>query len=334
MFEANCHAKDVQHIKLALTIWAVNHVAELVQVEAERMVLPDANFGVLISSIPEEKQVQKVHEDQVTWDLIDHFSMARVKTMAKTLAPAMWPIMSAYSNRTHNRDGSVTRKYQPEDTSNCANLYPLCCGIWYFSVKAYHTIFHVESQLAQTVSYMSVYQALTSMAVAKRTDLQGAVRPRSQCFCIIIRHKNKMIKGLAGTAVEMQDIDSQGFDVKELIWWQGLKEWQKLTVEKLKKDTIEINLIPPTWLSKITPLATNGTDEMYVQELKQGQLGFLSNQMGVNAWIFSGDGKTFNQLLKMHKYLSVDEDNFNSFWCLMPLLKLWHTKWINLSQVV
>jgi hypothetical protein len=42
----------------------------------------------------------------------------------------------------------------------------------------------------------------------------------------------------------------------------------------------------------------------------------------------------FDQLLKLKKYLAAEEGDFKSFRCLVPLLKLWHTKWTDLSHVV
>ena len=123
--------------------------------------------------------------------------------------------------------------------SDHTNLYALCCGIWYFTVKAHHLIFHVESQLGQSVAYSLVYKALCGMQeqklkVLKETLLPGSghhiltVSDNTQAFVKPhdhrIRHEKKMIKGLAGTAVEMQDADPEAFDLQELIHHQALQE--------------------------------------------------------------------------------------------------------------
>ncbi|KIJ11608.1 hypothetical protein PAXINDRAFT_157256 [Paxillus involutus ATCC 200175] len=50
--------------------------------------------------------------------------------------------------------------------------------------------------------------------------------------------------------------------------------------------------------------------------------------------IMSGDGKTFDQLLWLKRYLIVHEGDLESLWCLMPMLELWHTKWTELSRLV
>jgi hypothetical protein len=97
----------------------------------------------------------------------------------------------------------------------------------------------------------------------------------------------------------------------------------------------------PTCRSKIFPLATNSCDEMHVQEMKQGVLDFITTQLSISKenlgnrlWVFSGDGKTFDQLLKLKKYLVAEEGDFESFRWLVPLLELWHTKWTDLSRIV
>ncbi|KAF8163196.1 hypothetical protein B0H34DRAFT_794930 [Crassisporium funariophilum] len=107
------------------------------------------------------------------------------------------------------------------------------------------------------------------------------------------------------------------------------------------KEHITKNPIPETRRTKITPLATNSANEMHVQGLKEGILDFATTQMGIKdetlnntASIWSGDGKTFNMFLLLKKLLSPEESEFSSFRWLQPLLKLWHTKWTDLSRVV
>jgi hypothetical protein len=156
-----------------------------------------------------------------------------------------------------------------------------------------------------------------------------------------------MIKGLAGTAVEIAGVTPEAFDLKELVWHQALLERRQLNTDMIIQDTdwdhleqvvtVEIlhtlvQFVPvlsmyqqdlmeisttslqknpiPTCRSKIFPLTTNSCDEMHVQEMKQGVLDFITTQLGVSKenlgnwlWVFSGDGKTFDQLLKLKKYL-------------------------------
>jgi hypothetical protein len=117
--------------------------------------------------------------------------------------------------------------------SDRASKYALCRGIWYFAVKAHHSIFRVESRLGQSVAYASVYAALRGMAEQKQEDLKIALRAGSgrhvitvsdniQTFQKPLDHRigreKKMIKGLAGTAVEMQDVDPDALNLEELKW--------------------------------------------------------------------------------------------------------------------
>jgi hypothetical protein len=201
------------------------------------------------------------------------------------------------------------------------------------------------------------------MAEEKLNDLKEALRPGSGRHVITVSdntqtfikprdhrigREKKMIKGLAGTAVEMQDADPGVFDLRELVRRQALQERKTLTAEMILADidathlenvtVVQImdvlvqfapvltiyskqlkewseeklpkNPIPKNRHTKITPLATNSSDEMLVQEMKQGVLDFASTQMGIDketldnrCWIYSGDGKTFDQLLKLKNEL-------------------------------
>jgi hypothetical protein len=218
--------------------------------------------------------------------------------------------------------------------SNRANLYPICRGIWYFAVKAHQSVFRVESRLAQSVAYTSVYAALRAMAERTLADLKEAFHPDSgQSVSVVsdnvqefqkqqdhrIGRQNKMIKGLAGTVVEMEGVTPEAFDLKELVQRQALLERRQLNTEMIIQDTdwdhleraatVEIlhtliQFIPvlsiyqqalldfsttslqknpiPTCRSKIFPLATNSCDEMHVQEMKQGVLDFITTQLGIS----------------------------------------------------
>lgn len=278
--------------------------------------------------------------------------------------------------------------------SNRASLYSLCRGVWLFAVKAHHSVFRVESRLGQSVAYSTVYEALRSMANHKMKDLQVAARAGSGRHFIVVSdniqvylrqrdhrigRENKMSKGLAGTAVEMEDISPEAFDLAELARRQALQERKTISVDMILEDIdwehldhagmiqflqalirfvpgltcyekelkgrriqlLRKNQLPPDRRTNIIPLASNSSDEILIQEFKQGILDFLSVQMDVNAEnlgnqlrIFSGDGKTFDQLLRLRKYLAAEEGEFESFRWLVPLLELWHTKWTDLSRVI
>ncbi|KAH7888348.1 hypothetical protein F5I97DRAFT_1934930 [Phlebopus sp. FC_14] len=104
--------------------------------------------------------------------------------------------------------------------------------------------------------------------------------------------------------------------------------------------TFQTNLINPYQHLKIFPLATNSTDEIYIQGMKDATTNFIHKQMNITAEnlckriiVFSGNRKMFDQLLKLKKYLSMHESYFDSLCCIIPMLKLWHIKWTDLSCI-
>ncbi|KAF5384343.1 hypothetical protein D9615_003177 [Tricholomella constricta] len=193
-----------------------------------------------------------------------------------------------------------------------------------------------------------------------------------------IGRESRMVKGLAATVVIMEDVVPGAFDLGELLRRQALQERRNLSPELIFDDidwthqdhVREVEFIrplihcmpalsiyredlkvyaseklcifplPKTRHTKIFPLATNGYDEMHIQEMKQAVLDF-TDQMGIDAGnlngrciVTSGDGKTFEQLLKLRRHMVAEDGDFESFRWIIPLLELWHTKWTDLSRTV
>ncbi|KAM6491642.1 hypothetical protein JOM56_012886, partial [Amanita muscaria] len=382
LFSTTHTAADIKHSQPAMVTWAVTLVSALVTNESSAMI--DKDTGLHLRA--QAKEGGRSWDYRATWDSIDAFSMKKLQETSKVCAPIMWHLMSAYVARPDAEESQqvqIVRRYRPQSIvctsalmsmtfsrSNRASLYPLCRGVWLFAVKAHHSIFRVESRLGQSIAYSTVYEALRSMADHTMKDLRRDHR---------IGRENKMSKGLAGTAVEMEDITPEAFDLAELNRRQALQQRKTLTVDmiledidwehiehagmiqflqalirfvpglscyekevrRLRNQLLCKNQLPKERCTNIIPLATNSCDEILVQEFKQGVLDFLSVQMGINAdnlgnqlRIFSGDGKTFEQLLRLRKYLAAEEGSFESFRWLVPLLELWHTKWTDLSRVI
>ncbi|RXW17874.1 hypothetical protein EST38_g7988 [Candolleomyces aberdarensis] len=192
--------------------------------------------------------------------------------------------------------------------------------------------------------------------------------------------ENKMITGMAATAIPMEAADPEAFNLKILLDQQAKQERKNLTTDQILNDIdgahlnnvaafqflqALIHYVPalshyqkdlkkfterrlrkfarpePLRPLRVVPLATNGANEMHVQELKEAVSDFAGTQLGINeetlrerCWVFSGDGKTFDMLHRLRKFMAVEEGNFDSFRWLVPLLELWHTKWTDMSRVV
>ena len=75
--------------------------------------------------------------------------------------------------------------------------------------------------------------------------------------------------------------------------------------------------------------------------MKDAVIDFLDIQMGINKDTlsrqpisFSDDGKIFDMLHCLIKYLSMHPDDFDLLRCLFPILDLWHTKWTDFSYII
>ncbi|EGO05081.1 hypothetical protein SERLA73DRAFT_44833, partial [Serpula lacrymans var. lacrymans S7.3] len=111
---------------------------------------------------------------------------------------------------------------------------------------------------------------------------------------------------------------------------------------KKEKEKIMKTPINSECKTNIFPFATNSVNEIDIQGMKAAAMDFLSMQMNVNKEtlqktliIFSGDGKTFEQMCNLNKkYLSIHKEDNESEGFIVPMLELWHTKWTDLSCII
>ncbi|KDQ59624.1 hypothetical protein JAAARDRAFT_192126, partial [Jaapia argillacea MUCL 33604] len=361
MFVLGGVLQSIEHAELALCTWAVQLVADLVARESDVMIKLESGLHLRASSKKSSKYL-------TTWEKVDVFSLRGLQSTAEEKAPVLWYILSAYTDPNPVKKNGVVsvRQYQPKNTvcssvvgsltfarSNQASLYPLARGIWYFTVKAHQSIYRVESRIAQSVSYESVRKALAAMVEVKRDDLRDAMHPDSGRHFIVvgdnvqvyakqrdhrISRKNKMMKGFAGTAVEMQDIDPSAFDVDNFVARQNRLQRKQLTTDA-SSHASPVTLVPLTTGQRVTLQKIRSLQ--LAEGMKEAVNEFLDHQMGVNEetlnkrlLVVTGDGKTFDQLLKVKKYLVTHDGDFESLCCVVLLLELWHTKWTDLSRIV
>ncbi|KAJ3515928.1 hypothetical protein NLJ89_g1460 [Agrocybe chaxingu] len=347
LFSQDLTPNDIPHALPAITTWSVRLTGFLVNEEASEMVKPDAGLHLRVQA----KAGGASEQHKVTWNAIREFSMKRLERIAERNAPVMTFLVNVYTTPdflTKESDEQISRSaYRPQNLnvidsimsmtftrSSRANLYAMCRGIWLFATKASNTIFRVASRVGDAVSYTSINNALREMSKAKRTLLKSNVAAGKHYIVVSdnvqtyvkpkdrrIGKVNKMISGLAATAVEMQDYLPEAFNLRALLERQALQERRQLTTHLIlsdldlkhienvavaeflhalinfvpqlstyqqdlhthKKSTISKNPIRGNRKSNIIPLATNSSNEMLLQEMRSGILDFASTQMGITA---------------------------------------------------
>ncbi|KAI0311082.1 hypothetical protein OF83DRAFT_1069420 [Amylostereum chailletii] len=345
-------------------------------------------------------------DDLVSWKKISEFTLRGTQKVIEGNSPILWCLLEHYDTAEGGVVHTVRRKqYRPKELvrtgaiaslvfsrNNRASLYPLCRGIWLFACKAHQSIYRVESRLGLSVSYETTRQALRTAADVKMQELKDALESGLHFIGVgdnvqayvkqrdhRIGRRSTMIKGFAGTAVQMEDCDPTAFNIEELLRREALLERKTLTPELIKSKidwthlkntttftfleclvrfcpslsdyipklevylstTLKRHQISQTRHSKVFPLASNSADEMHIQGMKQAVDNFLGTQMGIDEsnldgriLILSGDGKTFDQLLRLKRLLISEDGDFASLRCLVPLLELWHTKWTDLCRSI
>ncbi|KAI0055021.1 hypothetical protein BV25DRAFT_1922169 [Artomyces pyxidatus] len=103
-------------------------------------------------------------------------------------------------------------------------------------------------------------------------------------------------------------------------------------VSKLFARNIRKHQINPKQHTTVYPLSTNSANEVSTRGLKDAltdflkQLGITKTTLGKRLIFFHGDGKSYEGMLKVKKYLSASFDSFSSLRFIRPVLELWHTK--------
>ncbi|KIK80231.1 hypothetical protein PAXRUDRAFT_36250 [Paxillus rubicundulus Ve08.2h10] len=376
LFRDGVSPVTIKHAKPVLMTWAVLLTTSALCSESTKMTSLETSLQ--LTARPAKLNPKQATLPSVSWEKICSFNYQAMETIVTVNAPVMWHLICSYSNPSYkSSQGAIDTILGLTFTcSECSTLFPLCRGVYLFAVKAHKSLFCVESCIGCSVSFQTVYTALQTMAAARQAELQAATHLGSGCHFVIvgdnvqvflkqrdhwIGRESQMIKGFAGTAVEMEDFNPQSFDIDELIRRQLLLEQKQLSVEgiiadvnvthlndvmalhvlKALLDFVPLNQINPTRHSKVFPLATNSADEISVQGMKDAAMDFIQKQLNITeenlgkcVIIFSGNGKTFDQLLKLKKYLIMHEGNLKSLRCVVPMPELWHTLWMDLSRIV
>ena len=97
--------------------------------------------------------------------------------------------------------------------------------------------------------------------------------------------------------------------------------------------------INPKRKSTVHPLGTNSANEVSTQGMFEAMVDFLEQigtseeTLGNRIQFFSGDGKSFEAVGKVKKYLSSQNGNFKSMAFIVEVLELWHTEWHDLGRI-
>ncbi|KAF9233098.1 hypothetical protein BU15DRAFT_80456 [Melanogaster broomeanus] len=369
--------------------WAVNEIT--IQVRKEGDVMGGKDGGLHLRARKASPHAKRDHGPSVTWDAINSFSFASLQALSEKNAPITWHLASSYANdefesstvyavrtnRPQNLGCADTMSVLTHLCHGYASFPAMCRAVYYFASMASQSLYRVDSRLGRSISYASTYATLETMSSKTLDDLKMAAQPASgRHFWLVgdniqtyakmyepqLGRESHMLKGFAGTAIELQDFDPAALNVDNLIEKQNLLGRMKLTVEGILADinsdhlektgalhflraliefipalssygkqvddfekTLAINQITPDHKSNIIPLATNSADEIHMQGMHEAVKDFLENQMGISdenlhkrVLIMSGDGKTFDQLLQLKKYLIMHEGDFESYAALFP----------------
>ncbi|KAF6760243.1 hypothetical protein DFP72DRAFT_843737 [Ephemerocybe angulata] len=403
--QENSSLAEVEHARVVLATWATKLVGNLAKEEGA--VMTDRETGLHLRAQVKPGGRGSRMEEQISWDAVDRFHFTNVEDLARTNAPITTYVISAYIERPLVASARVVAvRYRPKSLvytnaissltfarSNRANLVPMCRGLWMFATLASKTTYRVDSRLGLTVSEETVRRALETMSNQSQHTFRHMLDSGTRKHTWVVSDNvqtyslkrdprfgqpSQMVTGMAATAIEMDGVHPDAFNLETLLNRQANSRRESLTVDMIHDDIDGAHLEnvavfqflqtlihfvpalskyrgplkqfsidhlqkvtrPKDFQSKVHPLRTNSCNEMNVQEMKEAvndfaaQLGISEETINGRCWPFSGDGKTFDVLLRIRKLLSPEESTFESFRWMVPMLEIWHTKWTNMSGVV
>ncbi|KAI0063286.1 hypothetical protein BV25DRAFT_1936598 [Artomyces pyxidatus] len=250
-----------------------------------------------------------------------------------------------------------------------ANLLPLCRGISLFAMKAHQSIYRIGSRLGQCTPYSTTRRALILMARAARayarrrdqrigrknemitgtgaTAVQmedcppGAFDLKPLLERLEEGHRRNLTVEDIINKIDWDHLDrvSSYHWLNALVFFvPDLAVYQK-DVDHLFKEGAKKHQIDENRHTKIHPLGTNSANEVSIHGMKEALVDFFT-QEGITEEsfdetisFFSGDGKSFDGINKVKRYLSSEPGNFKSLKFIRGVLEIWHTKWTDLSRI-
>ncbi|TFY81281.1 hypothetical protein EWM64_g2735 [Hericium alpestre] len=338
MYSIDVPASDIKGARAAISSFAVQLIAKRLVREADEVVKPSSGLHVIAQS--------KTGKHALDWSRLGPGLFDDVAAILQEHQPLAWHFLSQMASRPpRKQDGEVlVRELRPVSPiitdvlsriaysqSNRAKLLPMAHGINHFASGAYSNLYRINSHLAAMPSYSTIRGSLVDMAekeTARLKELGNSehialrlvidnVQRYSKCWQPSMGQQSQMLKGMAGTAIKIDDVNPKAWDlddklervarnechdvtadwflsqidgrhledVKVLQWIQTLVRY----IPALSGHRKHINMLyatrvrktAPTEVKKteVFPLAATEKDEGVTSELKEAIIEFLE-QLG------------------------------------------------------
>ncbi|KAF8185692.1 hypothetical protein BJ912DRAFT_1060520 [Pholiota molesta] len=252
-----------------------------------------------------------------------------------------------------------------------AKLLPLATGILYFGSSASTDLFRYRSRMAEMPSYGSVIRAMRSLSeheaavtlehgrdpnsigIIRLDNVQNYLLQRDHA----IGRENQLNIGLAATYYEINldgtDINVFNLENKATSLAKNLRS--QLTVAQLQKmiDTTHLENIGvlhwvkalADWIPELGHLKPEISLLFHTRVAKQRlkveqsksthwlRTGQTADAFKPRLFPVGGDGLTFEKMVQLKEYLQFEENAFELFETMEPILEWWHTEWTNLSRL-
>ncbi|KAG1750427.1 uncharacterized protein EDB91DRAFT_1244005 [Suillus paluster] len=354
MFAITPPYTDLKGVRPALSSFAAQTVKQKLVADIKHAVRP--GNGLHVSFAPSESRQSS------DWDDIGSMTVTKIEETLRKEQPLAMVLLEAIATgpQRKHRGKDTQRRIRPVRLvcthalsslafchSTHAQALPMARGIHEFALSIPYDLFVYNSRIGTSPSYSAIYRALQM--------LSNYLRQRDSR----IGRSNIMNIGLAGTYIELEDIDVLAFDMsaKSRLLDENRRTTAKVEdfLDAIDQSHLEHKLSSyqehvsilfrtrgaklqlPIRPNKIHPLATSSKNKTVTTELKDalvdflGQIGQSVEEFQKQLLLISGDGLTYEKIIQLKKYLQYHGDEFQRFEILEPVLAIWHTLWTDLS---
>ncbi|KZV82996.1 hypothetical protein EXIGLDRAFT_843302 [Exidia glandulosa HHB12029] len=255
MYSLETQWTDLRHARPVLTSWAAQSCAAQLGAETREIIKPEHGLHAMIktplrqtptagpSSVPSSTAAAS-KRPLVKWSDLGETTVSGAEQLFRSTTPLLWGFLDRVTKkpRRPNPSGAVRVEYRPAHIvitgvigqllfcrRRTVNVLPLQRSLTLFATRASTIVYRFESRFACTTTFNTLLDGLRTAGNERIATGAAIARSTTRWFKLIFDNvqryhrqhemrygrQNSMLKGSAGTLVELVDFDPKAWDLDE-----------------------------------------------------------------------------------------------------------------------
>ncbi|TFY79571.1 hypothetical protein EWM64_g4441 [Hericium alpestre] len=236
MYSTDMPAKDIKGARATISSFAAQLVEKQLVREMENVIKPSSGLHVITQS--------KTGKHALDWERLGPELFDNVATILQEHQPLAWHLliqMASRRPRVHEGEVLIREQHPVEpiimdvlsciaySRSNRAKLLPMAHGMHHFASGAHSSLYRINSRLATMPAYSTIRGALVDMAKKEAAHVRELGKSEKAWFWLVtdnvqwfskrwepsMTQQSQMLKGMAATAIKVDDIDPKAWDLDD-----------------------------------------------------------------------------------------------------------------------